>query len=314
MLAVLAAHTPAGAELPDQDRLRVRLEDRRFSVLSILLVWAFPYVGVMTALFLVLNGDFSARHPWMLALVWGMFGGIIVVTEVDRRMLARSVPLEHTTLMAVIAVEACQAPEPEQREVRGHSYGSVVCAAVDDLCAALGRQAELEPRRTDPVHRARLRAQAQEVARNLHAAKVRLVEGDQSALADLHAIIGSVLARTVAAAHRPENSGHLVAAEVLTADPDWQGPPSRNESTRAKVLGYALFIGGLIAIGQLLSALNLPEAVTLPLLGVLAGGTHRALKHRLPVPALPESLSPTAAPVHVSAPAPNGQTADHRLG
>ncbi|MCY0931661.1 hypothetical protein OTB20_36875 [Streptomyces sp. H27-H1] len=121
--------------------------------------------------------------------------GLGALAEADRRMLNRSLPLEYTTVTAVGAVEACRVvPETEQEEVRGHSRGSSICAAVDDLCAAIGRQAELKPRRTDPVHRARVRAEALEAVRNLHAAKARLVEGDQAALTDLFAILGSLLA------------------------------------------------------------------------------------------------------------------------
>ncbi|MFJ3926363.1 hypothetical protein [Streptomyces sp. NPDC090022] len=306
VVATLAAHVPAGAELPDAGRLRLRLEDRRFSALSVLLVWLFPGLGVVACVFLVLNGEFSEGRPWLMPLLWGMFGAVLVLCEVDRRMLARSLPLEHTTLMAVRAVEACRPPAREDREARGYSYGSAVCAAVDDLCAALGRYAELEPRRTDPVHRARLRAQAQEVVRNLHAAKVRLVDGDRSALGDLYAIVASLLSRTVAPAHEPASAGPLVATAALTADPAWQGPPPRTEATGAKLLGYGLFVGTLIAFGWLLSLLNLPEALSLPLLVVMAGAIHRALKHRLPVPDLPQDLTPAAPSPVPSSPANPG--------
>ncbi|MFB6578511.1 hypothetical protein ACFCYC_13965 [Streptomyces sp. NPDC056402] len=108
-----------------------------------------------------------------------------------------------------------------------------------DPCQALARQAELEPRRTDPAHRARLRAEALEVVRNLHAAKVRLIEGDRTALASLFAILGPLLARTVAPTHL--NPRPLVSAEVLTADPSrrfsarWPAPAMR--TTRAQVGG-----------------------------------------------------------------------------
>ncbi|GHI90441.1 hypothetical protein [Streptomyces xanthophaeus] len=298
-VGALSAQAPAGAEIPEIERLEQRLDDYRCSSLSIMLVWLSACPGVLAALFIALNSDIDDGYPWLMPLLWGGLGGIFVLAEVDRRMLNRSLPLEHTTLMAVGAVEACRVvSETEHGEVRGHSRSSSICAAIDDLCAAIGRQAELEPRRTDPVHRARLRAEALEVVRNLHAAKVRLVEGDEAALTALFAILGSLLARTAAPTHlgpRP-----LVSAEVLAADPDWEGPPLRNESVGAKVLGYGLFVAGLVAVGKLLSLMSLPEPLTWLLLGLMASAGHGALKHWLPVPALPTELlsGPTATPPH----------------
>ncbi|WP_371619905.1 hypothetical protein [Streptomyces sp. NBC_00454] len=290
----LREHTQAGAEVPDTERLRQRLDDRRCSVMSILLLWSIPYLGVIAALFLLLNGGFASGYQWIV--VWSMFGGVLVLADVDRRMLARSLPIEHTTVMAVGVVEACGAPDPSQHEVRGHTRNSAICASIDDLCAALGRQAALEPRRTDAVHRARLRAEALEVVRNLHAAKIRLVEGDRAALGTLYAIVGSLLARAATPTHLPESSSRLVCADVLTADPNWEGPPLRNESPAAKALGYALFIAGLAATGQLLSLLTLPEPLPWVLILLTAGAGHRVLKRWLPVPALPAELLPTSSP------------------
>lgn len=294
----LRERIPAEAEAPDVELLARRLFDRRCSILSVLLLWSFPYVGVVASLLILLNGRFTTGYLWM-ALVWSMFGGVLVLADVDRRMLARSLPLEHTTLMAVGVVEACRAPEPSQDEARGRSRSSAICESIDDLCTALVRQASLEPRRTDAVHRALLRAEALEVVRNLHAAKVRLVEGDRAALGTVYALIGSLLARTVTPTHLEESSSRLVSADVLTADPNWEGPPQRSESAGAKVLGYALFIAGLVALGQVVSLLNLPEPLAWPVLLLVAGAGHRALKRRLPVPALPAELLP--AP-----PAPGG--------
>ncbi|MGW6857249.1 hypothetical protein [Streptomyces xanthophaeus] len=298
-VGALSAQAPAGAEIPEIERLEQRLDDYRCSSLSIMLVWLSACPGVLAALFIALNSDIDDGYPWLMPLLWGGLGGIFVLAEVDRRMLNRSLPLEHTTLMAVGAVEACRVvPETEHGEVRGHSRSSSICAAIDDLCAAIGRQAELEPRRTDPVHRARLRAEALEVVRNLHAAKVRLVEGDEAALTTLFAILGSLLARTVAPTHLGPRS--LVSAEVLAADPDWEGPPLRNESVGAKILGYGLFVAGLVAVGKLLSFMSLPEPLTWLLLGLMASAGHGALKRWLPVPALPTELlsGPAATPPH----------------
>ncbi|MET9959366.1 hypothetical protein ABZ128_09825 [Streptomyces sp. NPDC006326] len=309
VLQALREQVPAGADLPGPERLQRRLDDRRFSIFSILLLWLFPYLGVVAALFLVLNGHFDDGSPWMVPLVWGMFGGVLVIAEVDRRMLARSVPLEHTTLMAVRVVEACREPATRQEEARGHSRSSAVCASVDELCAALDRQVELEPRRTDAVHRARLRAEALEVVRNLHAAKVRIAEGDSAALATLFGIIGSLLAGTVTPTHLSSSARPLVSAELLTADPDWEGPPLRNASLGAKVLGFGLFIAGLVAVGKLLSLLSLPEPLTWALVVLVAGAGHRALKRRIPVPDLPTELLP--AP---QAPAPLPATPADRAG
>ncbi|GLX41188.1 hypothetical protein Sros01_72610 [Streptomyces roseochromogenus] len=304
VVGILAAHVSAGAELPEPERLRLRLEDHRFSVLSILLVWLIPAAGVGACLVVVLNGDFAHGHPWLMPLMWGMLGAVMVLCETDRRMLARSLPLEHTTLMAVCAVEACRPPGEGEAEVRGSTRGSAVCAGVDDLCAAVVRHVEREPRRTDAVHRARLRAQAQEVVRNLHAAKVRLLEGDQAALGDLCTVIASLLARTVAPAHTTGSTRTLVAVDVLTADPEWQGPPSAHESTGAKLLGSGLFIAGLIGIGWLLPLLHVPEPLTLPLLVIMATAIQRVLKRRLPVPDLPQDLMPPVPPP-LSPPAPS---------
>ncbi|OEJ22258.1 hypothetical protein [Streptomyces subrutilus] len=300
VVRALGEQIPAGGEAPDVDRLRQRLDDRRCSILSILTLWLFPYLGVVAALFVLLNGRFGAGYLWMV-LVWGMFGGVLVLADVDRRMLARSLPLEHTTFMAVQVVEACLPPEPSRVELRGRSRVSAICASVDDLCAALGRQANLEPRRTDALHRARLRAEALEVVRNFHAAKIRLVEGDQAALGTLYAVIGSLLTRTVAPTHLPESASRLVAPEVLSADESWEGPPLRNESAGAKALGYVVFIVGLAGFGYVLSLLNLPEPLAWALLILMAGAGHRVLNRWLPVPTLPTELSPTAVPAGPSA-------------
>ncbi|MFI8265502.1 hypothetical protein [Streptomyces sp. NPDC085665] len=59
MVGILAAHVASGAELPERERLRLRLEHHRFLVLLILLVWLVPAAGVGACLFLVLNGDFA---------------------------------------------------------------------------------------------------------------------------------------------------------------------------------------------------------------------------------------------------------------
>ncbi|MFJ9343756.1 hypothetical protein ACIRP0_31415 [Streptomyces sp. NPDC101733] len=304
VLAVLTAHTLTGAELPDAKRLCLRLEDHRFSALSILLVWLFPGLGLGVCLVL-LNGEFAQGQPWLMALVWGAFGAVMVLCEVDRRMLARSLPLEHTTLMAVCAVEACEPSENQVDEVRGYTRATMVCGGIDRLCAALARHAEVEPRRTDSVHRARLRAQAQEVVRNLHAAKVRLLEGDQDALADLCTIIASLLARTVAPANAVNSTRPLVAAEVLTADPEWQGPPPSRESAGANLLGFGVFIAAFVAVGWGISLLNIHEALVLPLAAITVTGLHRALSGRVPLPALPMELRLTAPPT----PAPDAPSA-----
>ncbi|MFD5414041.1 hypothetical protein [Streptomyces nojiriensis] len=307
-VGTLSAQAPTGAEIPEAELLERRLDDYRCSILSILTLWLFPCLGVLSALFLALNSDVDQGHPWMMPLLFGALGVIGALAEIDRRMLNRSVPLEYTALMAVGAVEACRVvPEGERSEVRGHSRGSSICAALEDLSQALGRQAELEPRRTDPVHRARLRAEALELVRNIHAAKVRFIEGDQAALTSLFAILGSLLARTAAPTHL--NPRPLVSAEVLTADPSWEGPPLRNESTGSKLLGYGLFVALLVAVGKALSLLSLPEPLTWGLVVLMAGAGHRALKRRLPVPSLPAELLPATA----AAPQDLGAVAD-RVG
>lgn len=309
-VGALSTHAPAGRELPDTRSLEQRLDDYRCSVLSILLLWSFAWLGLLAAVFLALNSDVEDGYPWMMPLLVVSIAGVGVLAETDRRMLSRSLPLEYTTVMAVGAVEACRVvPETEHDEVRGHSRASSICAAVDDLCAALGRQAELEPRRTDPVHRARVRAEALEVVRNLHAAKVRLVEGDQGALTDLFALLGSLLARTVAPTHL--NSGPLVSAELLTADPSWEGPPLRNETVGAKLLGDGLFVAGLVVVGKLMSLLNLPEPLTWGLFVLMAGTGHRGLKRWLPVPTLPAELLPSPA---AATPAEPGPVITERVG
>ncbi|MFG3001762.1 hypothetical protein [Streptomyces sp. NPDC048340] len=142
------------------------------------------------------------------------------------------------------------------------------------------------------MHRARVRPEALEVVRNLHAAKVWLVEGDRAALTDLFAILGSLLARTVAPTHRHPRP--LVCAAVLTADPSWEGPPLSSDSIGSKLLGYGLSITGLAAVGKLVSLLNLPDPLTWALIALTAGAGH-SLKRWLPVPALPMELLPTPA-------------------
>ncbi|MFE2852024.1 hypothetical protein ACFXJO_12945 [Streptomyces lavendulae] len=56
--------------------------------------------------------------------------------------------------------------------------------------------------------------------RNLHAAKVRLLEGDQAALGDRCTVIASAPRPHGRSAHTTGSTRTLVAVEVLTADPE----------------------------------------------------------------------------------------------
>ncbi|MFD9485075.1 hypothetical protein [Streptomyces sp. NPDC059991] len=291
---LLTEHRVAEADLPSAERLEKRVTDLTCSLASIYLLWLLPFLGVLAAIMIMVNTRIGTSF-WMLVLLWSLLTSVLVLAEVDRRSLHRAVPHEHTVHMAIRAWEAITSHGSPDREVRGHTRNSAFCDAIGDLCDALERQAELEPRRTDPIQRSRIRRHAHEIVRNLHAAKIRLSEGDQDQLAALAQIIASVLTYAAAPTNALTSSTRLADENVLSPNPDWDGPHPQSGSPALGALGYALFLCIVAGAGYLLSLTNFPEAIT-SVLVVLAVGTGHALlrRMRLPFPSLPPSSQPEA--------------------
>ncbi|GGY67016.1 hypothetical protein [Streptomyces xanthochromogenes] len=291
---LLAEHHVADAELPSADRLEKRFTDLTCSLATIYLLWLLPFLGVLAALMIMVNARVVSSF-WMLVLLWGLLTSVLVLADVDRRSLLRSVPHEHTVHMAIRAWEAITSHGSPDGEIRGRTRNSAFCDAIGDLCDALERQAELEPRRTDPVHRSRLRDHAHEIVRNLHTGKIRLSEGDQDQLAALARIIASVLKYASAPTNALGSSTRLADPHLLSPDPDWDGPRPQTGSPALGALGYALFICIVAGAGYLLSLTHFPEAITSVLVVLAVGAGHALLKRmRLPFPSLPPSPQPEA--------------------
>ncbi|MFD9485233.1 hypothetical protein ACFWBX_14815 [Streptomyces sp. NPDC059991] len=292
---LLADHQVADAELPPTDRLEKRVSDLTCSLASIYVLWLLPFLGLLTAIEVVINARFTTNAGIAL-LPWSLLTLVLVLAGMDRRSLERSVPREHTTHTAIRAWEAITSHGEPDKEIRGHTRNSALCGAIDDLCEALERQAELEPRRTDPVQRTRLRNHAHEIVRNLHVAKIRLTEGEQEQLITMAKIIASVLKHAATPTNSLDSSTRLVDQRLLSPAPDSNGPHRRTGSLAVKALGYALFVCIVAGAGYLLSLANFPEAITSVLVVVAVAAGHALLQRmRLPAPFQAPAPDPEAS-------------------
>lgn len=281
-VALLQAEGVAEADLPETHLLERRLADRASSLGSIYGIWLVPAVGVVVALLTLTTTRFST-HSYFVIIMWIMFGTLLALADTDRRMYDRSVPHEATAAAAVTALEAITSPGTRSGgrgpgEWRGHTRNSAVCKAVDDLCAALRRRAEVEPRHADPVLRDRLREQAWLTVRNLHDAKVKALVGEEGAEGRLAVLLASILRRAVAPTNVRTATVDLVSPTLLISAPDWDGQARRRPSALAYVGShgfFALLVGGS---GLLFTLLRLPDAVVGILVAALAGAGHRLLR------------------------------------
>jgi hypothetical protein len=162
---------------------------------AIYTLWFLPFLGASAALLTLLGSRFSSSSS-LLVLALAMLALAAFLAETDRHMYERSVAHEATVAAAVHTWEAVA--ERRNAEQRGRSRSSLVCKAMEDLCAALLRHAELEPRWADPVLRNELRAHASLLVRNLQQLKNESLRGNATATRRLALLVAGILRQTTA--------------------------------------------------------------------------------------------------------------------